>query len=147
MKKEIADTIKVIIDNREIETEIHIQRKETKHDRTVTAALSLDGMDYVGIGKNCDVDEPLADLQNKLPDGAIIKCCVTCQYGHFCPYGSDGDTMLCIFPETISDKLDLVDLMAENKYAIKKNADCCENFAPAKDEFYSYNSFLRYLKG
>ena len=145
MIKEIKDTIKIEKENIEQNLEIFIRREETKRGNTVSISLTLDGVKYVGRGKSYDVDEPIADLQKKLPKGTLIKCCVTCQYGHFCPYGSDGDTVLCIFPEKISDKLDLVDLMAEDRYHINKISCSCENFTPANKEFYSYNSFLDYL--
>ena len=143
--KEIKDTIKIEKENIERNVEIFIRREETKRGNTVSISLILNGVKYVGHGKSCDVDEPIADLQKKLPKGTLIKCCVTCQYGHFCPYGSDGDTVLCIFPEKISDKLDLIDLMAEDRYHINKIPSSCENFTPANKEFYSYNSFLDYL--
>ena len=145
MIKEIKDTIKIEKENIEQNLEIFIRREETKRGNTVSISLTLDGMEYVGHGKSYDVDEPIADLQKKHPKGTLIKCCVTCQYGHFCPYGSDGDTVLCIFPEKISDKLDLIDLMAEDRYHINKICCSCENFTPANKEFYSYNSFLDYL--
>ena len=147
MTKEIKSIIKVNKENSDQDVEICVQRDKNRRDFTLTVSLTINGVNYVGYGKNCDIDEPLADLQSRLPDGVFIKCCVTCQYGSFCPYGSDGDNMLCIFPETISDKLDLVDLMAKDKYIIKNFSDCCENFTPANDEAYSYNSFLHYLKG
>lgn len=130
----------------EFEVPVHIIIEEQKRDFKATVSLRLDGEEYVGRGEGYYLDDAFADLQRKLPEGVSLRCCIACQYGNLCPYGSEADTVLCTFPEKIEDKLELVDLISGDKFALKETTFFCENFAPASDEAYTYSDFYYYLK-
>jgi hypothetical protein len=146
MIKDSTKMIKVIKNSIETEYPIFIRTEDTDKRFSITASLKLDGEEYVGMGMSLDADEAFADLQKKLPEGVLIKCCVSCQYGNFCPYGSIPEEIYCIFPQRIGDKLDLVDLLAEDKYTPRDIVHSCDNFLYSNEENYSYNSFDHYLK-
>ncbi len=129
----------------EFEAPIRIVIEESKRDFRATVSLRLDGDEYVGRGESYYLDDAFADLQRKLPEGVFLRCCIACQYGNLCPYGSEPDTVLCTFPEKIEDKMDLVDLISEDKFVLKETTFTCENFTPANNDTYTYSDFYYYL--
>ena len=59
-------------------------------------SLSVDGMSYKSSEKTLWFEAALKDICKQIKDGYYIKCCFTCQYSDYSPYGSDDyGLMLC----------------------------------------------------
>ena len=103
------------------------------------------GKDYLWI-------DAFADLQKQLPDGVILKCCLTCHHGNMCPFGNKPGEVFCTKDLTIAAKNDLCNWFnyEENGGEIEKRsrsyADTCENYKHQSFDFYTYNDYLYELE-
>lgn len=58
--------------------------------------LTIDGICYKSTKKTLDFETTLNDICRQIKDDYILKCCFTCQYSDYSPYGNDDyGTMLC----------------------------------------------------
>ena len=118
---------------------------------TVTAALCWDGKGYIGKGKNDDDwTKSVADLQNKLPEGVVIRSCLTCRYGNHCPYGNESEQIFCLRDVDVANKMDVCEFFDEDEDVWTKRLrhcfDCCGDWAEMTPERYVYNDLACYLK-
>lgn len=99
-----------------------------------------------GHGKDHDWVDAFADLQKKLPDGVVLKCCLTCRHGNMCPYGNNVGEVFCTKDLTITTKMDLCDLdWREMEKRTRSYTDVCEEFVHQSPNFYTYNDYRYYL--
>ena len=59
-------------------------------------SLTIDGICYKSTKKTLDFETTLNDICGQIKDDYTLKCCFTCQYSDYSPYGNDDyGTMLC----------------------------------------------------
>lgn len=61
----------------------------------VSVDCTLNGAHYFGYGKDSLWIDAFADLQNQLPAGCFLKCCLTCRHGNLCPTGNNANEVFC----------------------------------------------------
>lgn len=123
--------------------------EEDEDTTEVIAWLRYDTTDYYGYGKDALWIDAIADLQNKLPDGVILKCCVACQHGNMCPVGSNENEVFClkdILPKEKSDLFYYTENRVEREKRSRKYFDSCNHFDLQSKKHYTYNDYLVYLK-
>lgn len=115
----------------------------------VRTYIRYNNNDYFGDGNDCIWIDSIADLQNKLPDNVILKCCIACKHGNLCPVGNERNEIFCVSDISPKDKSDLffyTEDENERKKRSRKYFDQCENFESQQDNYYTYNDFYHYLK-
>ena len=59
-------------------------------------SLSVEGEKYAGNRKTLCFEDALIDISRQIADTYYLKCCFTCQYSDYSPYGCDDfGTMMC----------------------------------------------------
>ena len=59
-------------------------------------SLSVEGKKFVSKHKTLCFEDALIDISRQMKDNYYLKCCLTCQYSDYSPYGNDDfGTMLC----------------------------------------------------
>ncbi|MCI8331695.1 MAG: hypothetical protein HFE78_02580 [Clostridiales bacterium] len=103
--------------------------------------IQVYGKDYLWI-------DAWADLQKHLPEGVILKCCLTCRHGNMCPFGNKPGEVFCTKGIEIMTKNDMCDWFdyTKNGTEIEKRsrryADTCEDYKHQSWDFYTYNDYL-----
>lgn len=78
----------------------------------------------------------LLELYRKLPPKYRLKCCFTCQYSDYSPYGSDDfGTMLCYADNkekylSVNNKDDYFQYLEALSYSLRQETDLCAAFEP-----------------
>lgn len=140
----------------EEETEIHIvhhledtcYRGKSENGPSVSVGVKYLGEWLWGQGKDHLWADAFADVKKKLPDGIILKCCMTCRYGNMCPYGNEPGMLFCTKDLVINSKEELCNLFDDPvSYSIdvKAAADNCDKYAPQTRDHYTYNDYFYYL--
>lgn len=114
----------------------------------VTIHLQYGGRDYLGLGRDEYWIESFADLQRQLPEGARLKCCLTCRHGNLCPTGNLMDEFFCTKDVSIAQKSDLyfyTEDPVQRRQRRRGCADLCEDYIPQNEHFYTYNDYLYFL--
>ena len=104
---------------------------------------------YWGHGKDYLWIDAFADLQRQLPEGVLLKCCLTCRHGNLCPVGNDKNEVFCTKDVLITQKSDLYYYTEDDSEREKRSRQycgSCEDYQPQTDDFYTYNDYLHYLK-
>ncbi|MBO5914151.1 MAG: hypothetical protein J6Q72_02285 [Clostridia bacterium] len=122
---------------------------EEKCLRSVT--VRYNGETYTGRGKYPDYEDAFADLQKNLPVGVVIKCCLTCKYGNFCPIGNEQGEIFCLEGTgEPKDKSDILRYTADDGYERRtrkrRYCDFCEKYKEQAENYLTYNSYLLCLK-
>ena len=110
--------------------------------------LVYDNCEYVGIGTKYPYMDAFANLQKQLPNGILLKACVNCVHGNLCPYGDLPNLLFCTKQFAITEKMDLVRLIANNSLTNQNDrtfTDICEDFQMQTSDTYSYSDYLYYL--
>lgn len=110
--------------------------------------LVYDNCEYVGIGTKYPYMDAFANLQKQLPNGILLKACVNCVHGNLCPYGDLPNLLFCTKQFAITEKMDLVQLIANNSLTNQNDrtfTDICEDFQMQTSDTYSYSDYLYYL--
>ena len=116
---------------------------------TVKITLTYDGTPYEGSGAEYLWEDAFADLQDRLPQGVRIACCMTCRHGNMCPYGNVADQLFCTKEQGVTSKTELAELFDNTELFTEgavRSTDHCDDFAYRSDEHYAYNDFLYFLK-
>lgn len=143
----------------EEETEIHIVHHEEdtyyqgklEKAPNVSVGVTYAGEQLWGQGKDYLWIDAFADLQKKLPEGVILKCCMTCRHGNMCPYGNKTGEIFCTKDITINDKMDICNLFdgwtvdSDIEKRLRKVTDSCADYQAQSDDFFTYNDYLYYL--
>lgn len=77
------------------------------------------------------------------------KCCQTCRYGNYCPFGDNEDEIFCLNGFDVKNKEDVCNLteFSEKGESIRiersrKLLDHCEKYKPINHKkYYTYNDF------
>ena len=115
----------------------------------VSVGLKYGDQEIWGSGKDLLWMDAFADLQNKLPEGVTIKCCMTCQYGNMCPVGTQPGELFCTKDVVITQKSDLYFYTEDNTEVQKRSRDStyvCNDYKHQAEDFYTYNDYLYWLK-
>ena len=104
---------------------------------------------YWGNGKDYLWIDAFADLQRQLPEGVLLKCCLTCRHGNLCPVGNDKNEVFCTKDVLITQKSDLYLYTEDDREREKRSRQycgSCEDYQPQTDDFYTCNDYLHYLE-
>ena len=116
---------------------------------SVQVGCTLEGTEYWGHGSDCLWIDAFADLQRHLPEGVLLKCCLTCRHGNLCPVGNQPNAVFCTKDILITQKSDLYfcteDDIERNKRS-RQYCDLCVDYQPQADAFYTYNDYLYFLE-
>ena len=125
--------------------------EEDEFHPTVRVGIQYQDQEIWGNGKDYLWVDAFADLQKQLPDGVILKCCLTCRHGNMCPYGNKPGEVFCTKDLVVSSKEDMCNLFdTESNNEIENRsrnyADTCEDYKHQSSDFYTYSDYLYELK-
>ena len=117
----------------------------------VNVGIKYEDKEFWGHGKDYLWVDAFADLQKQLPDGVIIKCCLSCRHGNLCPYGNRPGELFCTKDLIINSKEDMCNLFDNSEthaiYERTKNiTDSCSEYSLQSDDYYTYNDYLYHLR-
>lgn len=115
----------------------------------VSAYIRYHNKDYFGNGTDYLWIDAIADLQKKLPEDVMLKCCVACRHGSLCPVGNSENEVFCVSDISPKDKSDLFFYTEDENERTKRSREYfnqCENFESQKGNYYTYNDFYYHLK-
>ena len=143
----------------EVETEIHIVCHEEdtyfqgklEKGPTVSVGVKYNGRQLWGQGKDYLWVDAFANVQKQLPDGVLLKCCMTCRHGNMCPYGNEPGKLFCTKGLIVGSKEDMCNLFDDQENSkifdrIKSVADSCNEYTPQSNDYYTYNDYLYRLE-
>ncbi|MBQ9994551.1 MAG: hypothetical protein IJP17_07565 [Clostridia bacterium] len=139
----------------EVEVFVHCHDEEVYCNGTllqapsVTVSLEYAGSEFRGEGKDYLWADAFADLQRRLPDGVMLKCCLGCKHGNMCPVGNNPGELFCTKDVAITQKSDLffyTEDCDERDSRSRQYCDACVDYEAQCDEYFTYNDFLYYLK-
>lgn len=128
------------------EEDMYYQEKLEKAP-TVDVGIKYQDQAIWGHGKDYLWVDAFANLQRQLPDGVILKCCLTCCHGNMCPFGNKPGEIFCTKDLVVSSKEDMCNLFGTESNDVIANrsrnyADTCENYKHQSSDFYTYNDYL-----
>lgn len=144
--------------NGEQETEIHIvyheedvyYEGELQKGPTVNVGVKYNGKQLWGYGSEYLWEDAFANVQKQLPNGVLLKCCITCRHGNMCPFGNEPGELFCTKDLVVNSKEDMCNLFSNYEtsgiYEKAKNvADSCDAYCPQSKDYFTYNDYLYYL--
>ncbi len=114
----------------------------------VCARMQYGGKEYIGKGTDDYGIDAIADLQQQLPEGILLKCCLACKHGNLCPVGNAQNEVFCIKDTVPKEPRDLWYYTEDPKERAQRSRgyfDRCHHFAPQSKGYYTYNDFIYYL--
>ena len=143
----------------EKETEIHIVYHEEdtyyqgklEKGPIVSVGVKYNGEQLWGRGKDYLWVDAFANVQKQLPDGVLLKCCMTCRHGNMCPYGNAPGKLFCTKGLIVDSKEDMCNLFdnQDNSKILDKTknvADSCNEYTPQSNDSFTYNDYLYHLE-
>ncbi len=130
-------------------TIIYNDENVCSNELNISLGIHYEGEDYFGVGKDYLWVDAFADLQKKLPEGVLLKCCMTCRYGNMCPVGNSPDEIFCTNDVEIKEKSDLffyTEDAEERLKRVRSYTDICDKYQQQSSEHYTYNDYLYYFK-
>ena len=115
---------------------------------TVNVGCTFAGKEYWGHGSDYLWIDAFADLQRQLPEGVLLKCCLTCRHGNLCPVGNDKNEVFCTKDVLITQKSDLYYYTEDDREREKRSRQycgLCGDYQPQTDAFYTYNDYYLYF--
>lgn len=160
LHKQYRYEITLMTPNGEQRTSLHIEcHEEDMYDQgklvkapIVSAGIKYQDREMWGHGKDYFWVDAFADLQKQLPDGACLKCCLTCRHGNMCPFGNKPGEIFCTKGVEITSKNQLCDWFNREELSggiqnrIRSYADTCEDHKPQSHGFYTYSDYLYELE-
>ena len=116
---------------------------------TVNVGCTFEGKEHWGHGSDYLWIDAFADLQRQLPEGVLMKGCLTCRHGNLCPVGNAVNEVFCTKDVLITQKSDLFFYTEDDAQRAKRSRqywDFCEDYQPQTDDFYTYNDYLYFLQ-
>lgn len=110
-------------------------------------SLSVDGMCYKSAAKTLRVEAALEDICRQIKDNYYIKCCFTCQYSDYSPYGNDDyGFMLCFCRHKsdclkVNNKDDFFFFLEGKEFDRRQETYLCERYAP-RNKASGYRGFV-----
>ena len=112
-----------------------------------TVTLRLNGTAYVGYGDNTEY--ALYDLAKQLPEGCMLRSCLSCRHGHFCPVGDADNELFCVTDFEPKEKSDLYHVTEDASERNKRSRNLfhvCNKYKPQSGEYYTYSEYLYHVK-
>ncbi len=146
--KHYQEKIKLLVAGGEIEVPISLTDQKREIGADITVRIEYAGNEYVASGEEPEWTDAFADLQKKLPQDVVIKCCLSCRHGTLCPYGCIPNMVLCAQSQHIESKYDVIEWLEEADIdSIKRSSfQSCDQFEPAGELYYTYNDFLHWMR-
>ncbi len=146
MKKQI----RIMADDTEQSLDLTIEYdQEDKYGaERMTVRTHYQRQDIVAVGTAYPFEDAFAELQKKLPKSIQLVCCVACRHGNMCPVGNGPDEVYCTKDVQITRKSDLYKYTEEPdevRKRLRQYGDCCDDFRPQEETFYTYNDYYFYL--
>ncbi len=110
-------------------------------------SLSVDGSCYKSAAKTLRFEAALEDICRQIKDSYSIKCCFTCQYSDYSPYGNDDyGTMLCFCRHKsdclkVNSKDDFFSFLEGKDFDSRQETYLCEHYAP-RNKASGYRGFV-----
>lgn len=85
-------------DGKQLQSQILCDNVRVYHDDAIVKDFSLlvEGVQYASTKKTLEFEAALGDICTQMKSDYYLKCCFTCQYSEYSPYGMDDyGTMLC----------------------------------------------------
>ena len=117
--------------------------------KEIRVGIEFGGKEYWGRGKDCSGQDAFADLQKQLPDGVVLKCCLSCRHGNQSPFSNAFDLLYCMKDVIISGKMDLCHYITDTVEANTRKrcyTDVCEDWAKQSDDVFVYSDYPLYLE-
>ena len=119
------------------------------HDDVIVQefSLSVDGICYKSIEKTLWFEAALKDICRQIKNDYYIKCCFTCQYSDYSPYGSDDyGLMLCFCRHKndclkVNSKDDFFSFLEGKDYDGRQETYLCEHYC-LRDKASGYRGFV-----
>lgn len=114
----------------------------------INVGIKYNGQELWGRGKDYLWVDAFANLQKQLPQGIVIKCCLTCRHGNMCPVGNKPDELFCTKDIIIKQKNDLFFYTEDDAEREKRSRGytcVCGEYQPQAEDYYTYNDFLYQL--
>ncbi len=146
MKKQI----RIMVDDRmeSLDLTIEFDQQDIDDAGQMIIRTHYQGQDIVAVGKEYPFADAFAELQKKLPKNTQLICCVACRHGNMCPVGNAPDEVYCTKDVQITRKSDLYKYTEEPdevRKRLRQYGDCCDDFRPQEETFYTYNDYYFYL--
>ena len=117
---------------------------------SVVAGVRYEGAAYWGRGSDDLLwIDAVADLQRKLPEGVVLRACLSCRHGNLCPFGNEPNEVFCLIDAAPAGKMDVAALCDDHEaWSQRKKGffDTCPNWAEPAEDVYTYNDFADFLK-
>lgn len=98
-------------------------------------ALMVDGKEYPCSNMTPDFETALSEISRLMADEYYLKCCFTCRYSDYSPYGNDDfGTMQCFKDQKeeylkVNTKMDYFEHLDESKCTYRQETYLCEEYA------------------
>lgn len=96
--------------------------------------LSINERNYFADRPDTDFEMSLLQINEKCRNEYLLRCCFTCQYSDYSPYGSDDfGSMLCYKGSKeiylmVNDKMDYFEKLEGVDSDRRQETDCCDSF-------------------
>lgn len=110
-------------------------------------SLSIDGMCYKSAKKTLYFEAALNDICRQIKGDYYIKCCFTCQYSEYSPYGNDDyGSMLCFCRHKddclkVNSKDDFFSFLEGKDFDGRQETYLCEHYC-LRDKASGYRGFV-----
>ena len=128
-----------------------VEYSEDVDPEIVRVWLKYDDKEYWGNGTDYTGIDAYADLQNQLPEGVTLKCCLSCRHGSMCPFGNQPNELFCLKESKVGSKAELSELSfwasEEEKHKRSRHyTDTCEDWEAQSGDYFTYTDFPLYLR-
>ena len=110
-------------------------------------SLIIDGMCYKSTKRTLDFETALKDISRQIKNDYILKCCFTCQYSDYSPYGNDDyGTMLCFCRHKddclkVSSKDGFFTFLGDKDFFERQETYLCEHYC-LRNKASGYRGFV-----
>ena len=130
---------------------LSVDDPEDVDPKKVRVWLKYDDKEYWGNGTDYTGIDAYADLQNQLPEGVTLKCCLSCRHGSMCPFGNQPNELFCLKESKVGSKAELSELLfwasEEEKHKRSRHyTDTCEDWEAQSGDYFTYTDFPLYLR-
>lgn len=150
MQKNVWDLIEENVFYLPVKTTEGLVNLEVKHtiipqdDENVSVILSTMVQGVLYSYESDTTEKNLISLAKNLPEGWVIKACISCRYGHFCPVGNYDNELFCVTDFDLKEPCDLW-YVTENENERKKRSrtlfDCCEKYEEQSKDYFTYSDY------
>ena len=121
-----------------------LYNQEDEYHPSISVCLKYKEREFCGHGNDYLWVDAFADIQNQLPDGVILKCCLTCCHGNMCPFGNKPGEVFCTKDLLIASKEDMCNLFSAQDIAkaeerTRSYTDACEKYRHQSFDVYTYS--------